>query len=259
MNTVQQKLDIFKSLFKGRNDVFATYWEKDGKKGYAPKYSYDPYLFRAYKRNGGTFQNYPDKSPVKLTDDELSKHINGQQLIGLYPLLIDNTSWFIAADFDEMDWIEQSRMFIKVCTDSSIPAYLERSRSGNGGHVWIFFDQPYPAHKSRKIIMSLLTEAGTFSIFDKNSSFDRLFPNQDKLTGKGLGNLIALPLFHPSLQKGNSCFINPDTLIPFTDQWEFLKGIKRVPTEKLDEILLKVTGSNYEETAPTRRINHIIR
>jgi len=249
MNTVQQKLDIFKSLFKGRDDVFATYWEKDGKKGYAPKYSYDPYLFRAYKRNGGTFQNYPDKSPVKLTDDELSKHINGQQLIGLYPLLIDNTSWFIAADFDEMDWIEQSRMFIKVCTDSSIPAYLERSRSGNGGHVWIFFDQPYPAHKSRKIIMSLLTEAGTFSIFDKNSSFDRLFPNQDKLTGKGLGNLIALPLFHPSLQKGNSCFINPDTLIPFTDQWEFLKGIKRVPTEKLDEILLKVTGSNYEETA----------
>jgi hypothetical protein len=96
-----KQLELFKSLFKGRSDIFATRWEKDGKSGYMPVYSFDPYRFMAHKRNGGTFQNYPDKSYLPLGDEQYSKHLNGEQLVGLNPLLEDNTLLFIAADFDK--------------------------------------------------------------------------------------------------------------------------------------------------------------
>ena len=162
--------------------------------------------------------------------------LTGDQLIGLYPLLHDNTSWFIAADFDEKNWIADSQKFIEYCKAKNIPAYLERSRSGKGGHVWIFFSQQYPAVRSRKIVLTLLTESGIISAFDKNSSFDRLFPNQDILSGKGLGNLIALPLHILALDQGNSCFIDSQTLQPFPDQWDFILEIQKVIVKELDEL-----------------------
>ncbi len=125
--------------------------------------------------------------------------------------------------------------FIKICKEQVIPAYLERSRSGKGGHVWIFFDKPYPAIRSRKILIALLEQTGVFSLFDKSSSFDRLFPNQDFHSGKGLGNLIALPLHKPALKEGNSCFID-EQLKPYQDQWKFLSSIQRVSVYHLDTI-----------------------
>lgn len=175
---LNRQLVLFRSLFKGREDVFAVHWEKGGKSGYMPAYFYDPYRYRAHKIKGGTFQNYTDKTYLPLTDEQLLKHLNGTQLIGMYPLLQDNTSWFIAADFDKQSWAEECKNFIQLCSNKGIPAYLERSRSGKGGHVWIFFEQSYLAIKSRKIVLSLLTELGIVSAYDKNSSFDRLFPNQ---------------------------------------------------------------------------------
>lgn len=232
----QSNVDIFKSLFKGREDVFAVRWEKGNKSGYMPAYFYDPYHLRAHKMNGGTFQNYNEKSHLKLTDEQIQKHLNGLQQIGVYPLLEENTSWFLAADFDKANWQDEAIAFLNACKDKQIPAYLERSRSGNGGHVWVFFDKPYPAIKSRKIFISILEDSGAFSMFDKSSSFDRLFPNQDFLSGKGFGNLIALPLFKPNVEKGNSCFVEPETFEAFTDQWNFLKNIKRVSTNYLDKV-----------------------
>lgn len=192
--SIDKKLQLFRSLFKGREDVFATRWEipagsssGEGKSGYMPAYLYDPYRYKAHKMKGGTFQSYTDKKYLPFTDDQLTKHLKGEQLIGVYPLLQDNTSWFIAADFDELNWIADSKKFMDCCKARNIPANLERSRSGKGGHVWVFFSHAYAAFKSRKIFLSLLTEAGVISVFDKNSSFDRLFPNQDRLSGKGLG------------------------------------------------------------------------
>lgn len=186
---------LFQAYFCGREDVFAIRWEKAGKSGYIPAYHYDPYHYAKHKISGGTFQNYPYKTYLPFNNAEIEKHIKGIQQIGVYPLLIDNTSRFLVADFDKQNWKKEAVAFMNACEQKGIPAYLERSRSGNGGHVWIFFESPYPAIRSRKIFISILEQSGVFSMFDKSSSFDRLFPNQDFLSGKGLGNLIALPFF----------------------------------------------------------------
>ena len=230
-----EKLRLFRSLFRGREDVFAIRWEKGKKNGYMPACQYDPYMYRLHKRKGGTLGDYEDKTYLPLTDHQLLKHFKGEQLIGIYPLLQDNTSWFIAADFDKANWAEECRKFIHLCKVNGIPAYLERSRSGKGGHVWIFFDQSYPAIKSRKIMINLLEQSGVFSRFDKSSSFDRLFPNQDYHKGKGFGNLIALPLHKPALEHGNCCFVD-DELHPHENQWKLLASCQRVPVSHLNKI-----------------------
>ncbi|WP_445735317.1 TOTE conflict system archaeo-eukaryotic primase domain-containing protein [Mariniflexile sp.] len=242
MNTFSiLQLQIFKFLFKGREDVFAVRWEKGSKSGYMPAVFYDPYRFRTHKMNGGTFQNFNEKSYLKLTDEQIQKHLDGFHQIGIYPLLQDNTTWFLVADFDKTNWQKEAITFLNACNEKEIPAYLERSRSGNGGHVWIFFDKSYPAIRSRKIFMSILEQSGAFSMFDKSSSFDRLFPNQDFLSGKGFGNLIALPLFKSTFEKGNSCFINPKSFESITDQWDYLKNIQKVSVDYLDELYKGLT------------------
>lgn len=250
MNDISNEhINTFRSLFKGREDVFAVRWEKSGKSGYMPAYQYDPYHYRVHKMNGGTFTNYPHKTYLPLTENEIQKHLNGVQQIGAYPLLQDNTSWFLVADFDKQNWKEEAVYFLNACREKHIPAYLERSRSGNGGHVWIFFEKPYPAIRSRKIFISILEQSGVFSMFDKSSSFDRLFPNQDFLSGKGLGNLIALPFFKPAMDNGNSCFINPETFEPYPDQWQFLNEIERVSIEMLDKLFEEISTTQNQPIA----------
>jgi len=255
---IQEQISLFRSLFKGREDVFAIRWEKGNKSGYMPAYFYDPYRYRVHRINGGTFKNFTEKSYLLFTDEQVLKHLTGEHFAGVYPLLPDNTSWFIAADFDKENWEKECKDFIDTCKSNNIPAYLERSRSGNGGHIWVFFEQAYPAVKSRTLFKHLLEESGAFSIFDNSSSFDRLFPNQDYLSGKGLGNLIALPLHEPNVAMGNSCFIDPETFIPYKDQWEFLKQIQRIKTIDLDllhsSILQNDTVDNNEEFASVTKL-----
>ena len=246
-----EKVKLFRSIFKGREDVFAIYWEKGRKKGYKPAYRYDPYMLRLHLYKGGTWDDYKDKTLLPLTDQEVIKHLRGEQLIGIYPLLTDNSSLLIAADFDGEKWAMDCINFIKICKEKKIPSYLERSRSGKGGHVWIFFDHPYPAFRSRKIINALLEQAGIISIFDKSSSFDRLFPNQDYLSGKGLGNLIALPLHKPAREHGNSCFID-EQLRPYPDQWDFMSSVQKIRISHLDKIYETLQGTTLAASIPTR-------
>lgn len=108
------QVQLFKSVFKGREDVFAVRWEKESKSGYMPAYFYDPYMYRAHKIKGGTFQNYKDKTYLKLTDKEIAKHLNGEQLIGIYPLLSDNSSWFLVADFDKENWRAEANCLLNI-------------------------------------------------------------------------------------------------------------------------------------------------
>lgn len=251
------KLEIFNGLFKGRSDVFAVRWEKGAKAGYMPAYHYDPYMYRRHKRNGGTFKTYKDKSYIPLKGIEVLKHLNGEHHIGIYPLLQDNTSWFIAADFDGKNWEGECKKVMGLCKSKNIPSYLERSRSGNGGHIWIFFASPYPARKSRKLLVHLLKESQSISEFDKFSSFDRLFPNQDYLSGKGLGNLIALPLNQAVLEKGNGGFLN-DNMEPYQDQWTFLKSVKKISVDRLDalydQLILVAHGSSPSDFNTSKKL-----
>jgi hypothetical protein len=196
------QIRLFRSLFRGRDDAFAIRWEKGNRGGYMPSYRFDPHHYRIHKAKGGTLSNYGHKTFQPLTDEQIKRHLLGEQQIGIYPLLADNRSNFIAADFDGDTWLTEAQKFIKACQASDLPVYLERSRSGNGGHVWLFFSEPYPSFKSRRIFLSILQTTGIFSVFDKDSSFDCLFPSQDSLSGKGLGNLIAPPFFRKSLDQG---------------------------------------------------------
>ena len=245
-------IDLYKSLFHGRKDVFAIRLEKNCKATYFPSYDYDPYQFRLHKIKGGTLQTFQNKTLSPLTNHQIEKHLNGDHFIGIYPLLKDNTSWFIAADFDKAAWIEDCRLLIQVCKKNGLPAYLERSRSGTGGHVWLFFERPYPAVKSRKIMFRLMEQAGLISAFDKNSSFDRVFPNQDYLSGKGFGNLIALPLNKLCVEQGYNCFIRPESCELYQDQWKFLEEIKRIPLTRLDQLCIQISHSSPgNETLPS--------
>ena len=119
-----ENIQLFRSLFKAREDVFAVRWEKGNKSGYMPAVFYDPYRFRAHKMNGGTFQNFTDKSYLKLTDEQIQKHLDGFHQIGVYPLLQDNTTWFLAADFDKANWQNEAITFLNDCKEKGVLTYL---------------------------------------------------------------------------------------------------------------------------------------
>lgn len=242
----ESEISLYTALFKGRTDVYALRWEKESKSGYMPAYDLNWNEYNAHKAKGGTFQNFKNKSYKPLTENYIEEHLNGKQTIGMYPLLQDNTSWFIAADFDEKNWFVDCQSFLNICQEYEIPAYLERSRSGNGGHVWIFFEENYPAIKSRAIVKDLLNKA-KLSLNNKGS-FDRLFPNQDSHSGLGFGNLIALPLQGYSVKNGNSCFVDSEGNA-IEDQWKFLESINKISSNKLDELWSALSSVQIEATS----------
>jgi superfamily II DNA or RNA helicase len=246
MNPSQINIDLYKSLFRGREDVYAVRWEKDGRSGYMPAYKIDWDDYNRYKSNGGKFANYTKKEYQPINDAVINEHLLGKSTIGLYPLLVDNTSFFIAADFDEDDWKKVIKRLYDVCMKSGLPAVIERSRSGNGGHLWLFFEENIPAFQSRKIMFELLLQADIVSKFEKEPSFDRLFPNQDTHSGKAIGNLIALPMQGSSLEKGNSCFLNPENFTPVTDQWTYLHAVQKISKQKIDSLYLQLSGCQKE-------------
>jgi len=179
-----------------------------------------------------------------LEDDIIEWHLRGENpdeygnkdfTIGIYPILPDEKCWFLAADFDKSSWQDDVRAFAKTCSEMNVPISVERSRSGNGGHVWMFFEEPIPCMKARAIGSYFITETMECRPELGLDSYDRFFPNQDTLPQGGLGNLIALPLQKKPRENGNSVFLDED-FEPYPDQWQYLSTIRRIGCDTVESL-----------------------
>lgn len=240
------KIALFRMLFRGREDVYARRYEsiRTGKVGYFPAHR---------KQWGNRFDGEPDarnedleqREFLPLTDEVIRNHLLGRDLqsqsrreftIGIYPLLLDETCWFLVVDFDKGTWIEDASAFLETCRTYHIPASLERSRSGNGGHVWIFFSEPMASRLGRQLGSSILTETLERRPEIGLDSYDRFFPSQDVMPRGGFGNLIALPLQKGPREKGNTLFLD-ENLDPYPDQWAFLSSIQCMSREEVEDVV----------------------
>ncbi|WEG11280.1 DEAD/DEAH box helicase family protein [Pullulanibacillus sp. KACC 23026] len=236
---IKDAIYLFKSLFHGRSDTYAVRWEaKNGKSGYAPACQ-NEWQANLCNKPAIKCSECENRRLLPLTDHVIFEHLSGKKTIGLYPLLKDETCWFLAIDFDKKDWQIESIAFINTCKRLGVHAYLERSRSGNGGHVWIFFNQAVSASLARKFGHYLITKT-RYETKLQLASYDRLFPNQDLLTKGKFGNLIALPLQGSSKNQNNSVFVD-EHFTPFPDQWRYLSTIKRMSKSDLEKIVSQKT------------------
>jgi hypothetical protein len=241
-----EKIPLFRMLFKGRADVYPRRFEsrRTGKAGYQPacRNEWSKGICKKPKVKCNECEN---REFLPLTDEVIRNHLMGADpknrqkdnfTIGVYPLLLDETCWFIAVDFDKTTWMEDAAAFLGTCKSKGIPASLERSRSGKGGHVWIFFLEPVPAMLARKMASYILTETMEKRPEIGFDSYDRLFPNQDTMPKGGFGNLIALPLQKKPREKGNSVFISKQG-VPYSDQWAFLSTVQRMSRNEVEVIV----------------------
>ena len=248
--SLQEKVDLFRSLFKGREDVFARRWysKTSGKAGYQPVCQ-NEWTPMCDKR---TFKcaDCPNRHFSPLTDNDIYRHLegkdaDGRDVIGLYVLNEDNTCHLLCTDFDDKNcehgYKNDVLAFIDVCRSWNIPCSVERSRSGNGAHVWIFFDNPVLAVKVRRLGNAILTEAMSRNGKISFKSYDRFFPNQDTMPEGGLGNLVALPLQGNARKHGNSVFVD-ENFEPYPDQWEFLLNVGKLSEQLLEDILKKTAN-----------------
>ena len=233
----RNRIALFRSLFRGREDVYAQRWEStDGRSGYSPAAIKD---WKAINKSRPEDRKKVDQKTRKflpMSDAVIGNHLLGKETLGVYPLLPDETCWFLAADFDKKTWEYDSQAFLETCQQLSVPAVLERSRSGKGGHIWIFFDRALPAITARKLGCLILTQTMERRHQLGLDSYDRFFPNQDTMPKGGFGNLIALPLQFAPRKAGNTVFIDSD-FKPYPDQWQFLSAIRRMPADAVEEIV----------------------
>jgi len=241
----EEKIEIFMNLFRGRTDVFPKRWDnsKTGKSGYSPACS-NEWIRGICNKPRIKCSECPNQNFVPLTAEIVRKHLGGENFngvkrdytIGIYPMLADDTCWFLAVDLDKEQWQQDASAFIKTCQKKSIPYALEKSRSGNGGHIWFFFDKPILASHARKMGTALLTETMDDCPDIGFESYDRFFPNQDTLPSGGFGNLIALPLQRFPRDHGNSLFLD-DNFNPYQNQWLFLQSINKISEEVVSKIV----------------------
>jgi hypothetical protein len=193
----REKVRLFRSLFRGRDDLYPTRFvsKKTGKAGYAPACAnkFVPGVCGLPKVKCGDCTNQAFRP---ADDDAVLDHLRGRHVMGVYPMLADETCWFLAVDFDKSSWREDVRAYLATARRLDLPALVERSRSGNGAHVWFFFERPVSASMARRMGSHVITETMSSRHELGMESYDRLFPSQDSMPRGGFGNLIALPLQH---------------------------------------------------------------
>ena len=239
----QAKIALFRSLFRGREDVYPRRFEsrKTGKSGYAPACA-NEWVRGICEKPRIKCAECPHRRFLPVTDDVIRWHLSGRDdagqpfVAGVYPLLLDETCFFLAVDFDKTGWREDAAAFLDTCRRLHLPAALERSRSGRGAHAWLFFEEAIPAALSRRLGSHILTETMEGRPDVGLDSYDRLFSNQDTLPHDGFGNLIALPLQRRSRGQGNTLFLD-DQLEPWPDQWAFLAGVRKISRAHAERIV----------------------
>ncbi|MFP4452424.1 MAG: TOTE conflict system archaeo-eukaryotic primase domain-containing protein [Desulfobacterales bacterium] len=242
-STPDEKIALFRSFFRGRDDVYPRRFEsrKSAKTGYQPACANEWEKGLCDKRSVKCTQ-CPNQRFLAVTDTVIRWHLSGCDdrgrdfVMGLYPMLADETCFFLAADFDKTTWQEDVQAFVETCQKMNLHAALERSRSGNGAHVWLFFKEPVPAVLARKLGSCILTRTMENRPDMGLDSYDRFFPNQDTLPKGGLGSLIALPLQKKARKMENSVFLN-EHFKPYPDQWDFLSTLVKNPRSVAEAIV----------------------
>jgi superfamily II DNA or RNA helicase len=239
----EQKIAIFRNLFRGRTDIFAKRWQnKQGRSGYSVACNNEWVQGICHKPRVNC-QDCNHRQFTEINDQVIYRHLAGQHVTGLYPLMHDNSCYFLAADFDKGQWQEEVKAMSKACQSLKIPHAIEVSRSGNGAHLWIFFNEKVPAKEARLLGFGLLDKA--MEIYPNLSfdSYDRLFPNQDILPEGGFGNLIALPLQKEARLSGNSSFVNADLNV-IQDQWNHLAQMESISYKTLNKLLTQISPNS---------------
>lgn len=239
----QAMIALFRSLFLGREDVYPRRFEslRTGKSGYAPACA-NEWRPGVCEKPRIKCAVCPHRQFLPVTGDVVRWHLTGVDdggapfTMGVYPMLLDETCRLLAVDFDGKTWGDDASAYLSTCTRRDVPAALERSRSGNGGHVWLFFDTAVAAGLARRLGALLLTETMDNRPDLGCRSYDRFFPSQDTLPHGGFGNLIALPLQGGPRKSGNSVFVDTD-LNPFADQWACLSQLGRVPASRAESLV----------------------
>jgi len=243
--STQDKVVLFRSLFRGRTDVYPIRWDSKttGKAGYTPACANEWRAGICIKPRGKC-SDCTQRLLMPLTDSVIFDHLAGEHTVGVYPLLSDDTCYFLAADFDKQEWREDALAFVQSCRALGVPVALEISRSGNGAHAWIFFENKVDARDARRLGTAIISHACSRTRQLELASYDRLFPNQDTLPKGGFGNLIALPLQKHVRQKGGSVFVD-DNFRPYPDQWAFLVSISRMPVVDIEAVIFRATGDAH--------------
>jgi superfamily II DNA or RNA helicase len=234
--TSEDKIALFRRLFRGREDVFARRWSsaRTGRNGYSPACGnewVDGLCAKPNVRCG----ECPNRALLPLDDRVARDHLLGRHVIGVYPLLSDETCRFLAVDFDKKSWGQDVAAFTHTCRKAGFDPAVERSRSGNGAHVWFFFSGPVPAASARKLGCYLLTRTMARRHELGMDSYDRLFPNQDTMPQGGFGNLIALPFQDEARREGNTVFLD-EGMVPHADQWAYLASLPKIEPASVEEM-----------------------
>ncbi len=230
------------SLVRGRTDVYPMRWESrtTGKSGYAPACA-NEWRAGVCEKPRIKCADCRNRSLIPLSDAAIYAHLAGDHTIGVYPLLEDDSCYFLAIDFDEAEWGEDVRAFADSCTDLGVPVAIETSRSGNGAHAWIFFAERVSARDARRMGTAIISHVCARTRQLKLTSYDRLFPNQDTMPKGGFGNLIALPLQKKPREDGLTVFVDSD-LRPHPDQWAFPGSIQPMSTHDIEPTIVRATG-----------------
>lgn len=239
----EQKIAIFRRLFRGRTDIFANRWQnKQGRSGYSVACN-NEWVQGICHKPRIKCQDCNHRQFTEINDQIVYRHLSGQQIIGLYPLMRDDTCYFLAVDFDKGQWQEEVKAMAKACQSFEIPHAIEISRSGNGAHLWVFFTDKVPAREARLLGFGLLDKA--MEVYSNLSfdSYDRFFPNQDVLPEGGFGNLIALPLQREARLVGNSSFVDNELNV-IQDQWQHLAQMEFISHQDLNKLLAKISPNS---------------